>query len=73
VAMQTTADEITQAWIQLVRGEYLEIPGLLLTRNQVERLWGLDASQCDDVLDGLVGSRFLARTPSGAFVHDVRH
>ena len=29
-------------WAQLVRAEYLEVPGLTLTRDQAQRLWGLD-------------------------------
>lgn len=28
--------------LQLIRAEYLEIPGLSLTMQQVQRLWGLD-------------------------------
>jgi hypothetical protein len=61
-------DDINQHWIQIVRGEYLEVPGLLLTRSQVQRLWGLDDVECDQVLNALVGLRFLRRTPAGAFV-----
>ena len=49
-------------WIGLIRAEYLEIPGLSLTRTQVRRLWGLDDQMCDVVLDTLVESRFLKRT-----------
>ena len=52
------------------RREYLEIPGLFLTPIQVQRLWELDAVVCDQVLDTLVGLRFLRRTPEGAFVRD---
>ena len=62
------ANEITQYWIQIVRGEYLEIPGMLLTRRQIQRLWGFDADLGDKVLDALVEAGFLRRTPSGAFV-----
>ena len=54
--------------IQTVRGEYLEIPGLLLTRAQVQRLWGFDQAVCDKVLDALLEMRFLQQTPGGAFV-----
>jgi hypothetical protein len=55
-------------WIQLVRSEYLEIPGLHLTRNQVQRLWGLDTAMCDALLEALVDVRFLRRTHAGAYV-----
>jgi hypothetical protein len=55
-------------WIQLVRFEYLEMPGLHLTRNQVQRLWGLDTVMCDTLLEALVDARFLRRTQAGAYV-----
>jgi hypothetical protein len=55
-------------WIHLVRSEYLEIPGLHLTRNQVQRLWGLDTVMCDALLEALVDVRFLRRTHAGAYV-----
>jgi len=54
-------------WIEIVRGEYLEIPGLLLTRDQVRRFWGLDAAVCDRVLEALVDARFLERTEGDRF------
>jgi hypothetical protein len=60
-------------WIGMVRGTYLEIPGLHLTRSQVQRLWGLDTLSCDRVLDALIAFRFLERTPDGAFVRAVAH
>ena len=65
-------DDPIQHWVRIIRGEYLEIPGLFLTRSQVQRLWELDAVVCDQVLDALVGTRFLRRTPEGAFVRDNR-
>ena len=55
-------------WMLIVRGAYLEVPGLHLTRNQVQRFWGLDASSCDRVLDGLIALRFLEPTADGGFV-----
>ena len=63
IAQTTVAD-----WIHLVRAEYLEIPGLHLTRSQVLRLWGLDEITCDALLDTLVDVRFLRRTHAGAYV-----
>jgi hypothetical protein len=54
-------------WTRLVRAEYLEVPGLVLTRDQAQRLWGLDRTACDQVLAALVESRFLRRT------HDNRY
>ena len=54
--------------IHLIRSEYLEMPGLHLTRNQVRRLWGLDAVTCDALLSALIDVRFLTRTHAGAYV-----
>ena len=34
-------------WISIVRGEYSEIPGLHLIRQQMQRLWGLDPATCE--------------------------
>lgn len=48
-----------------VRAEYDEMPGLCLTRAQAQRLWGLEAESCDAVLDRLMASRFLRKTPRG--------
>jgi hypothetical protein len=59
------AERLVDYWIQIVRGEYLEIPSLLLTRGQVQRFWGLDGSLCDRVLEALIKAGFLLRTPGG--------
>jgi hypothetical protein len=64
IAVQTTVVD----WIRLIRAEYLEIPGLHLTRNQVQRLWGLDDLTCDALLEALVDVRFLRRTRTGAYI-----
>jgi hypothetical protein len=62
-----------QYWSQIVRGEYLEVPGLLLTRSQVQRLWGIGSQLCDDILQALITARFLERTSGDGFVrHDCR-
>jgi hypothetical protein len=62
-ALQATVAD----WLQIIRGEYQEMPGLQLTKSQVQRLWGVDAPTCDALLDELVGSRFLKRMHNGAF------
>jgi hypothetical protein len=64
IAAQTTVAD----WVHLIRSEYLEIPGLHLTRNQVRRLWGLDSVLCDTLLEALLELRFLRITPAGAYV-----
>ena len=40
------ADGSIGSWIERVRGEYREMPGLSLTMKQAERLWGLEPSAC---------------------------
>jgi hypothetical protein len=55
-------------WIQLIRAEYHEIPGLHLTKAQVTRLWNLESTMCDAVLEALEGARFFRRTHTGAYV-----
>jgi hypothetical protein len=51
-----------------IRAEYLEMPGLRLTRPQAQRLWGLDDMTCGRLLDVLVDLKFLARRPDGQFI-----
>ena len=55
-------------WLQLIRAEYLEIPGLYLTQRQVERLWGLDTLTSEALLDVLVRTGFLRQTQTGGFM-----
>jgi hypothetical protein len=51
--------------VRRIRGEYLEMPGLRVTARQARRLFGLDATTCDEVLAGLLQSGFLSRTSTG--------
>jgi hypothetical protein len=53
-----------------IRAEYLESPGLRLTAVQIQRMWRLDAVQCEAVLTALVDARFLRSTPNGEFVRN---
>ena len=50
-----------------VQGEFLEMPGLRLKSDQVQRLCGLDQTMCDLVLDSLVDAHFLYQTSNGAY------
>ena len=54
--------------LRVVQAEYLEIPGLHLTKPQVRRLWALDPVTCDALLDALVASQFLRCNHRGAYV-----
>ena len=56
----------------LIQGEYLQIPGLRLTRDQVQRLWDLDAATCDRALKWLVGVHFLERRGEDGYVRAER-
>jgi hypothetical protein len=53
-----------------IRAEYLESPGLRLTATQIQRMWRIDAVQCEAVLTALVDACFLRRTRDGEFVRN---
>ncbi|HXW06878.1 MAG TPA: hypothetical protein VD833_16715 [Vicinamibacterales bacterium] len=56
------------AVLERIRSEYLEMPGLRLKREQVQRLCGLDRAICEEVLDALVEMECLSCKPDGAYV-----
>jgi DUF2934 family protein len=59
-------------WLQAerdLRAEYLEMPGLRLKPEQVQRLWGVERTMCQRVLDSLVEAKFLCARSDG---HDAR-
>ena len=58
----------TDALIERIRAEYLEMPGMTLRAEQVARLCGLEPSKCLGVLDVLVGTQFLRRKADGAYI-----
>jgi hypothetical protein len=62
--VQTTVAD----WLQIIRGEFAEVPGLHLTKKQFQRLWGLDGDTCDRLLDVLVDQNFLRQTPDQSYV-----
>jgi hypothetical protein len=55
-------------WLERVRAEYVEVPGMSLTKPQVRRLWGLDPITCDAVIDALLNTGFLKRTRLDKYV-----
>ena len=61
------ADATLTDWLDIIRGEFQEMPGLVLTRSQFQRLWGLDGRTCDETIDALVKSRFLIRKADGHY------
>ena len=59
---------LTKELINRVCGEFLEMPGLGLKREQARRLWQVDDEFCGVLLDFLVESRFLQRRSDGRYV-----
>jgi hypothetical protein len=59
--------------LEIVRGEYLEMPGLRLTRRQAQRLWALDSDTCDALLETLEAAGFLRRTRGGDYMLAFPH
>jgi hypothetical protein len=60
--MRTTQDLISR-----IRAEFLEMPGMRLTTQQVQRLCGIESTLCKTVLDSLVEERFLSVKPDGSY------
>jgi hypothetical protein len=60
------------ALVDRVRGEFNEMPGLQLTVPQAARLLGIEQETCKNVIDTLVASSFLRRTPAGTVVRAER-
>jgi hypothetical protein len=54
--------------LQRVKGEFLEMPGLRLTCQQAQRLWGLDQQTCSDLLAFLVDAKFLYQPRQGTYM-----
>jgi hypothetical protein len=50
-----------------IRAEYLEMPGLHLTLDQMQRLFGVERTLCEQVIDALVAMEFLRVKPSGTY------
>jgi hypothetical protein len=59
--------ELSAQVLQRIRAEYLEMPGLSLRPEQVQRLCGVDRGSCDVALETLVKTGFLSRRPDGAY------
>jgi hypothetical protein len=51
-----------------LRAEYVEMPGLRLTAEQVQRLCGIERKMCQSALDALVDGKFLSVKPDGTYV-----
>jgi hypothetical protein len=53
--------------LKRIRAEYLEMPGLRLKAEQVQRLCGIEPRACQSVLDALVDAKFLCVTSGGHY------
>jgi len=65
---QLRSRHIADQLIARVRAEYLKLPGLALTKEQMQRLWVLDATACEAIVDALVTSGFLRKRDDCYFV-----
>ena len=55
-----------------IRGEYEEMPGLQLTLAQACRLWQVDTTTGECLLETLIRQNFLMRSRDGAFIAGPR-
>ena len=53
--------------VDRLRAEFLEMPGMRLKREQVQRLCGLERNVCEAVLDSLVHADFLCVSADGHY------
>jgi len=58
---------VDQQVLERIRAEYLEMPGLRLKADQVQRLCGVERELCKNVLDALVEREFLFRKLDGTY------
>jgi hypothetical protein len=65
--MNSTHTALDEVLLQRVYGEFLEMPGLRLTCQQAQRLWGLDRRTCLELLESLVDAKFLCRLGHGMY------
>lgn len=55
------------AVMERIRADYLEMPGMSLKVEQVQRLCGVEHAACTIVLDSLVAMKFLYKKADGAY------
>jgi hypothetical protein len=62
-----TSNERQERLLRRIEGEFLEMPGLRLTCTQAQRLLGVDAETCANLLEILVDRQFLACSADGRY------
>ena len=60
--------ELVADLVGRVRGEFIEMPGLRLAPAQAARLWAIDRSVSERVLDSLVETGFLWKGRDGSYL-----
>lgn len=55
-------------WMERVRAEYWEMPGLALTKAQIRRMWGIGPEECDELVGALLSAGFLRQTAQNTCV-----
>ena len=60
--------ENVRDWVQLIKSEYAEMPGLHLSKRQAQRLWNLDARGMDLTFGALEAANFLKRMPNDVYI-----
>jgi DNA-binding IclR family transcriptional regulator len=66
--MPTTDAEREDQLLRRIRAEYGEMPGLRLTLEQAQRLFGVPQQTCAKLLNALVSDRLLACHPDGTYM-----
>ena len=56
-----------QITLDRLRAEFLEMPGLCLTMDQIHRLCGVERAMCSEAIEALVRERFLCVRPDGSY------
>jgi DNA-binding IclR family transcriptional regulator len=59
---------VDQRVLRRIRAEYLEMPGMKLRIEQVQRLCAIEPTMCKLVLDALVKVGFLSLRSDGSYV-----
>ena len=48
-------DVLSEQMLQIIWAEYVEMPGLRLSRKRAQRLWGLDEAACGQITNEIRG------------------
>jgi DNA-binding MarR family transcriptional regulator len=59
--------EVLDLDVLRLRGEFLEMPGLIINNSQVARLLDVLVPHASELLDALEKEDFLIRVPSGSY------